>query len=678
MIRPFFSVLLYLIGSALLAASSPNALIREESPYLKQHAYNPVHWMPWSTETLQKAREENRPIFLSIGYSTCHWCHVMKEESFEDPHVAKLLNEHFIPIKVDREEMPQLDRYFQKVHRLLTRRAGGWPLTILLTPEGDPFYAATYLPKKTRYQRIGLVQLLDTVARKWKRTPDEILQAAKKVREGMQKFQRWEKEQRRGWIDKELSQRLVEELSRTFDRQYGGWGREPKFPRAMSLIALMKIYQLTGKKRPLEMATQTLDTMARGGIYDLIDGGFFRYSTDRRWRIPHFEKMLYTNAELIEAYALAFQITGVERYAEVVRRSVELWKRRFRDSKGLFYGASDADSTNPATGKKEEGYYYTFNYASTVEELEKAGVIHPKEAVKKYGITSKEALISGGCLPHLERGMQGDAALEKILHRIRDKRPYPFVDIKMLSSWNALLVHGLFAAERIDPEYRKLALKTLKEIYRQLMRGGRLYHQKVPGSPPKREALFEDYSFLIMATLDAYDRTGEPLWLQRALFLENQARRRFYTRGVWYDDRENAQIRTPLEISGGAYRAPLGVMADNELRLALYTGSSEALERGESILRNHGGTLMNSPQTAPMGVLTWLADQCGYLLYKIPRWDFGRLRRWIEGKSGYPFILFQRSDKSLYQVCGMDRCYLGTREKKEFLRQGLELHCPRQ
>jgi len=331
----YFMLLLSLILSFATAGSErpANALIHEESPYLQQHAHNPVHWMPWGEAAFKKAERENKLIFLSIGYSTCHWCHVMEEESFEDPEVAELLNRYFVAIKVDREERPQIDRYYQEVHRLMNRRAGGWPLTILLTPDRKPFFAATYLPKEERYNQPGLLDLLRSAADVWKKKPEEIEKIASRVEKAMKRIATRE-ERFNSAVDADLAQKFVKSLKQSFDQEYGGWGMEPKFPRAMTLTALLKLYALTKDAEALKMAERSLEAMALGGIYDQVEGGFYRYSTDREWKIPHFEKMLYTNAELLEAYALAARITERPLYRRVVRQTVSVLDRGSPDGFG--------------------------------------------------------------------------------------------------------------------------------------------------------------------------------------------------------------------------------------------------------------------------------------------------------------------------------------------------------
>ncbi|WP_456394060.1 thioredoxin domain-containing protein, partial [Nitratifractor sp.] len=642
-----------------------NALIHEESPYLQQHAHNPVHWMPWGKEAFARAKREKKPIFLSIGYSTCHWCHVMEEESFEDPEVAKVLNRYFIAIKVDREEHPQIDRYYQRVHALVTRRAGGWPLTILLTPDRKPFFAATYLPKEERYNQPGLLDLLRSAAKVWQEKPSEIRQIAAEVDRALKRSSGSPTPTSVG-IDIHLREAFVQSLKWGYDEKFGGWGSEPKFPRAMTLTALLKIYELTGDRDALSMADKTLEAMALGGIYDQIEGGFYRYSTDREWKIPHFEKMLYTNAELLEAYAEAARLTARPLYRRIVEETVALFERRYRDpDSGLYYGASDADSLDPDSGEKIEGYYYTYRYNRVLAAAKKAGISHPEKALEALGITKNGNFIRFRSNPYLSDLQSPDAALKKLLGDLRDSRPYPFIDRKILTAWNALWIHGLFVAASLEKAYEKMALQALESLYKHLYVDGRLYHQKLPGRSPKVPALLEDYSFLIAATLDAYDASGETRWLQRAKRLTAQVQKLFKVGDRWYDS--EGSFRNALDLEGGSYRSPLAVLADDYLRLALYAEDPRYRESAREILRANARILESYPQAAPAGLLAWLADRGGYVLVKIPSRHFAGVRRRIKQSIRYPFVLFRKSADPLYQACRIDRCFLYDRNETKFV-----------
>ena len=660
-----FTLFVMLLCAAWVNAKSINALINEESPYLQQHAYNPVDWMPWGEAAFKKAKDENKLIFLSIGYSTCHWCHVMERESFEDTKVAKLLNRYFISIKVDREEHPQIDRYYQQVYRIMSHRTGGWPLTILLTPDRKPFFAATYIPREGRYKQIGLLELLQRAAKLWEKEPARIKKIGDEITTLMKELNKRVKIEHYIKIKDDLSRRFVQSLEESFDWKHGGWGVMPKFPRANTLIALLKIYRLSKDKRALDMAIKTLTSMARGGVYDQIEGGFFRYSTDSKWHIPHFEKMLYTNAELLEAYAIAARVSGKELYKRVATQIVLVMLRHYRDRSGLFYGASDADSLDPKNDKKEEGFYFTFAYDEALEALKLARISDPKKALRNCGITEDGNLLNFRSNPYLPKGKLCAPNVRKALSKLRTKRPYPFIDKKLQASWNALMIHALFVAAQLNVEYGKLALETLKALKRELYHNNELYHQKLPSHTPKVAGLMEDYSFTIAATLDAYEWNGDDRWLKWASRLYNEAKKRFYERGVWFD--AQGEFRNPLSLEDGSYRSPLALLADDLLRLAALKESLFYQEDARKILRSQSQILAAYPQASTFGLLAWLADRYGYVVAKTPKDSFKALRNRIYHECSYPFLLVKPTNDIIYQACRIDRCFLYDRNRDRFL-----------
>ncbi|HFC03920.1 MAG TPA: thioredoxin domain-containing protein, partial [Nitratifractor salsuginis] len=533
----------------------------------------------------------------------------------------------------DREEHPQIDRYYQQVHRLLTRRPGGWPLTLLLTPDRKPFFAATYLPREAKYNQPGLLELLEKAAKLWQKEPATLERIGEEILTLMQRIDRREQGGAVA-VDEKLSRRFVEALRNGFDTEKGGWGMAPKFPRAATLTALLQIYRLTGNRQALQMADQSLLAMALGGIYDQVEGGFYRYSTDREWRIPHFEKMLYTNAELLEAYALAARLTGRGLYRRVVRETAAVLKEHYRDPSGLFYGASDADSSDPESGEKVEGFYYTYRYGRVFAAAKKAGIPHPEKALEDCGITENGNFIRFRSNPWLAEEGSCSPRLRELLKQLRSHRPYPFIDRKLQASWNALLIHGLFVASALDAAYGELGVETLKALRQDLDINGTLYHQKLPGHTPKVPALLEDYSFTVAAAIDAYEFTQDPVWLTWAEDLFARARKRFESGGIWYD--AEGDFRNPLTLEGGAYRSPLAVLADDALRLAVLREKLEFRQIAEWILRRESRVLAAYPQAAPMGVLAWLADRYGYVVVKAPAPEMPRLKRRIEDRTLYP------------------------------------------
>lgn len=398
-----------------------NKLIEEDSPYLQQHAHNPVNWYAWGEEAFLKAKSENKLIFLSVGYSTCHWCHVMEEESFENEDVAKILNKYYISIKVDREEMPHVDKYYQDVHNLLNKRGGGWPLTILLTPERKAFFAATYLPSEEQYGRPGIKSLLlkiqgvfDTDAKKIINSSNEIERILKNHRESSD-------EQR--LLDASLVSTFVDAVEASFDIEHAGIGVAPKFPHASTVETLLDVYAVSHNEQALELATSMLKAMANGGIYDQIEGGFYRYSVDAKWMIPHFEKMLYTNAEMLSAYAKAYLLTKDEFYKNIVDEVIAFTQVRF-EKESLLYSASDADSL--IGDKKEEGAYFVFEYEETKEYLKTNGYSDAEVNIilEYFNITKLGNFEDDSNNPYLSGAKVPDNLLEvkKILTKLRGKK----------------------------------------------------------------------------------------------------------------------------------------------------------------------------------------------------------------------------------------------------------------
>lgn len=406
-----------------------NELIHEKSPYLLQHAYNPVNWYPWGAEAFEKAKKEDKPIFLSIGYSTCHWCHVMERESFEDSEVAELLNRDFVSIKVDREERPDIDSVYMNVCMAFTG-SGGWPLTIIMTTEQKPFYAATYIPKNQKYGTVGMTELLPVIADLWKNKRRELLRTGNEIISVLK--------ERKGRKNEKISKKLLIEAADTFksifDRKYGGFGAAPKFPSPHNLLFLIRYSYYENDKNALEMAEKTLEQMYRGGIFDHIGGGFSRYSTDSRWLVPHFEKMLYDNALLIYTYAESYQLTKNELYKNVAERTIEYVLRELTDTKHGFYCGQDADSEGV------EGKYYTF----TPDEVK--SVLGEKDGSRfcnSFDIT-EDGNFEGKSIPNLLKKIaEADNSTLKKLYDYRLRRTSLHKDDKVLTAWNGLMIAAL-------------------------------------------------------------------------------------------------------------------------------------------------------------------------------------------------------------------------------------------
>lgn len=488
-----------------------NHLINEKSPYLLQHAYNPVDWYPWSDEAFAKAQSENKPIFLSIGYSTCHWCHVMERESFEDKEVAKILNANFISIKVDKEERPEVDAIYMRVCQMITG-SGGWPLTILMTPEQKPFYACTYLPKRSTENMIGFVNLLNTTVRVWNLNQEKLLRSGEEITDILAKEYQTEYSEEGPRVD--LFDEAANQFKRQFDKQYGGFGHAPKFPIPHNLLFLLRYSIYYEDTKVEQMVHKTLESMYRGGIYDHIGGGFSRYSTDDRWLVPHFEKMLYDNALLVLVYLEAYQINQNPVYLEVVEKTLGYIMREMVHQDGGFFSAQDADSEGV------EGKYYTFSPDEVIRILGKAD----GEMFNLYYNIEKKGNFEGKNIPNLISAKELRVQDEKLeecrrkLYAYRLTRTKLHKDDKVLTSWNALMIAAFSKAYTIlqKPEYLCHAKRAYEFIEHRLRnKDGRLLIRF-----REEEAIgfgnIDDYSFLLMAQLELYEATFDIQYLKDA------------------------------------------------------------------------------------------------------------------------------------------------------------------
>lgn len=526
---------------------TPNRLNTEKSPYLLQHAYNPVQWYPWGDEAFAKAKAEDKPIFLSIGYSTCHWCHVMAHESFEDEEVAARLNLGFVAVKVDREERPDIDGVYMRACQAMTG-GGGWPTSVFLLADGTPFFAGTYYPKD------AFLQLLEAVEAAWKRDRGALLRSGEGLAAALASLDTRGKAVEHAPIDKAVSA-----FRASFDAQYGGFGGAPKFPTPHNLMLLLRTAP--------ELAEKTLEGMYRGGMFDHIGGGFARYSTDRRWLVPHFEKMLYDNALLAMAYLLAFEQTGKPLYAKVARRIFGYLEREMRAPDGGFFSAQDADSEG------EEGKFYVFTPDEVAEALGK----DTPRFCRRYGIT-KEGNFEGASIPNLLADGADDDETDALLARMYDfrkKRVAPHTDTKQLTAWNALTAAAYAMAARIldDERYRKTAKELIAFIERTLTDGDALFVGITDGKRAGAGFL-DDYAFFIFALLQTHQATMERRYLDRAVTLALRACALFGDDGdgFFFSGTENeALFVRPKESWDGALPSGNSVMAYNLSRLALLT-----------------------------------------------------------------------------------------------------------
>ena len=577
-----------------------NRLSKEKSPYLLQHKENPVDWYPWGKEAFQKAREEDKPVFLSIGYSTCHWCHVMAHESFEDEKVAEILNRDYICVKVDREERPDIDAVYMSVCQAVTG-SGGWPLTVFLTPEQKPFFAGTYFPKQGRYGQFGLVELLERVGYLWKNERQELMLAGNEITRAIsQDHPHGGQEPKRAIVETAYNQ-----LLRRFDHKWGGFGAAPKFPTPHNLLFLLRYADAMQESHALKMVTVTLEDMARGGIHDHIGGGFSRYSTDEKWLVPHFEKMLYDNALLLMAYVTAYQYTKKDYFADVAHRTANYILRELTDEQGGFYCGQDADSEGV------EGKYYVF----TPEEVKKTlGETDGAEFCRLYDITAP-GNFEGKNIPNRIHGMQDgwdrkDPRLQK-LYDYRLQRTQLHKDDKVLLSWNGWTILALARAGQVlgEEQYLKAAMKAHQFVTKEMTdENDRLYLRWRDGEAANAGQL-DDYAVYALALLELYRVTFDEAYLQQAIHRAEQM-------AAFFEDSQGGHFMTaadseqliarPKETYDGAIPSGNSVAAMVLQRLAALTGETKWQEAADRQMAFLAAAIGEYPASSCFGVLAMM------------------------------------------------------------------------
>jgi len=646
-----------------LTTLTANQLKHEQSPYLLQHADNPVAWMPWNEAVLKKAKDENKLIFLSIGYSTCHWCHVMEEESFEKEEVAEMLNRDYISIKIDREEMPQLDSYYQNVYQVMNGSGGGWPLTIIMSPDAKPFWSATYLPES------DLISILSQISTIYRNEKDRISKTTDELAAVMKRIDK----QRSNPSDsniKDSIEQFTSSLKKGFDDMSGGFGAAPKFPRATLLESMLDLYMVNHDKSLLIMAESTLKSMAEGGIYDQIESGFYRYSVDGQWHIPHFEKMLYTQAELLRVYTKAYLITGDTDYKAIVTDLVSFLHQRF-DKEGLFYSASDADSLTE-NGKKEEGYYFVYSYKSTYDFLHSKG--HSREQTESildyFNITPEGNFEDSTTNPNIQEShtLPDLKQVKAELAELRAEKSYPFVDKKILTAWNSMTISALLLAAKIDPAYATKALNSLDILLEKLRIDGTLYHQKLWGKELKVVALFEDYAFLIDTLVDAYEVAYDKKYITIAKSLTDEAITKFYDDGSWYlsDD----AYRTKSSLYDSAYASPASVMIRALFKLSLQTDDLNLYKIAEQSAIQNPKLMLQQPDSIATAFDTFIGYKTEYKIVKSTKRNLLNHRAEIEALH-HPYLLTKEIDldQELYLGCSMSACFATDKSLKKVLQQ---------
>lgn len=580
-----------------------NRLQHETSPYLRQHAENPVDWYPWGAEAFEKAKQANKPILLSVGYSACHWCHVMAHESFEHEPTARMMNELFVNVKVDREERPDVDDIYMQAVQALTG-GGGWPMTVFLTPDGKPFYGGTYFPREPRMNMPAFRQVLTGVAEAYQNRRQQVEDAAENLTQSLDRDLLGIGGAAHD-INRALLDAASEKLSRNFDRSHGGFGGAPKFPQPMNLEYLLRSYARTGDKNLLEVVTFTLQKMARGGIYDQVGGGFHRYSVDTIWLVPHFEKMLYDNAQLSRVYLHAWQITGDSFYRRIAEEIYDYILREMTAPEGGFYSTTDADSEG------EEGKFFVWSKA----ELEQILGDDARFAVEYWGV-STSGNFEGHNILHIpntdetaaerlgvppETLRKKIATIKKSLYTEREKRVHPGLDDKILTAWNGMMLASLAEAARMlgRDDYRDAARKNAGFILKAMTApDGRLLRTHKDGES-KLNAYLEDYANLIDGLLELYQTTFETQWFIEARRLADRVLEHFTADDGGFfdtsDDHETLIVR-PRNMQDSATPSGSSMIAKQLLRLAAYTGDSRYGAAAEGTLALLVEALRQYPQ----------------------------------------------------------------------------------
>jgi hypothetical protein len=568
----------------------PNFLINEKSPYLQEHAFNPVEWRPWGDDALKKAKNDGKPIFLSIGYSTCHWCHQLARESFEDEAIAALINKNFIPIKVDREERPELDAYYMKAVQAMTG-GGGWPLTVFLTPELKPFYGGTYFPPEPRYGLPSFRQVLELVTRVWRDKRAEAVENAEQIVKTLSDdlSRARSSELKIGLLDDGYTA-----LVSSFDPEHGGFGGAPKFPLPLSFAYLLRYHYRTGKELALKSVTKTLDEIMAGGIRDHVGGGFHRYSTDRVWLVPHFEKMLYDNAQLARLYTEAYQATGKKEYATTAKETLDWILGEMRDEGGGFYSAQDADTEDG------EGAYYTW---TPLEVQKTLGKTDAAKFSAIFGVTNN-GNFGGRSILHRtiaeSKGLDHAEVISKWkleLYGERKKKPRSATDTKILTSWNGLAISALAFAGTVmeNDEYVAAAVRAAKFIMKKNAKDGRLL-RRFAGGEAALDGTLEDYAFFVQGLLDLFEATALPMWLAEAIRLTDLMVSEL-------EDKENGGLfftvsPQPTRLKEGYDGVtPSGnsVAAVILIRLAELTGRDDLKRTGERVMQFFGKDIEQQP-----------------------------------------------------------------------------------
>lgn len=633
-----------------------NRLEIEDSPYLQQHKENPVDWWPWCDEAFAKAEAENKAIFISIGYSSCHWCHVMEETVFENQECADILNANFISIKVDREERPDIDKHFQEVHQLLNRRSGGWPTSIFCTPQNKAFFAGTYIPPESNtgtVEGMGFKELTRLIALKIEEMDPKLFQNADEVESFLNQVSH---PQEATVLKEEFFKNFMLQAKNNYQTRDGGFSVAPKFPHTSSLNTLLTIDKLYDDKSAKAMVVETLNAMKKGGMYDLVDGGFCRYSTDNMWLVPHFEKMLYDNALLCEIYTKAYLTYKDESYLQTAKEIADFWQN-FMSEDNLFYSASDADSEG------EEGSYFVYNYEEVYQLLEKNGYENIESILEAMSVTH-HGNFEGKNIIRFESGIVPEwfKEVKPVLQKLRQGREYPFIDRKVQVSWSSMMINALFTLSTIDKKYAKTAIKNLDALLETMFIEGTLYHTTLIHKTPKVKAFLEDYAFLSQALLNAYKQTSDELYLISAQRFANTALENFYDKGQW--NFSIGEFTTQAETSDSTYTSSVSIMIDVLISLGTLLEDEKYTHFAFKTMEYNSYDMGRKPIYYPYMLTQVLRYLKGDRIVKSTIQNLQN-NSFALATLDYPFVSLKASEDEGFMICGDKSCFANTSNVEE-------------
>ncbi|PHR55440.1 MAG: thioredoxin domain-containing protein [Arcobacter sp.] len=624
----------------------PNLLKHEDSPYLQQHKDNPVHWYPWCDEAFELAKKHNKAIFISIGYSSCHWCHVMEHEVFENIEIATKLNEDFICIKIDKEERPDIDKFYQEVYMILNQGSGGWPTSIFSTPENKPFYAGTYIPTKSQEDMMGFGDLIDIISLKIAQNDKVLFDNAQDIQAYLQPSSR---PTQAATLSDNIIRTFMNQCNHNFDISFGGFGQAPKFPQISTLKGLLDIYLLNKEDKALHMLTHTLDSMVQGGMYDLVQNGFCRYSTESTWLVPHFAKMSYDNALFIELFTLSYKATKNEKYLNIAKDTAN-FMIKFMSKNNLFYSASDADSDGV------EGKYFVYDYEETLLFFQEHGFNEDDalEILSHLRITAS-GNFEGSSIVRFEQESRPEHYEKaiRLLDKIRQERDYPFIDKKIITSWNAMMIKSLFLLSNYDESFKKIAIEHMDAILEKLYKDKHLYHTSMIGLQAKTRAFLEDYAYMATSLIQAYQCSLDKTYLSLAQEMVDKALADFFQEGKWFFSR--GEFITDADIFDSSYAGCVGVIVDALLSLGILV-DQKYRDLAFMSLEYHSADLVKRPLRYP------------YLFNQAIRYI--KEDRVIKGSEDflqkvnssfenldYPFVQRYLSSENQAILCGTQSCY---------------------